>query len=142
MAEPEQSSPLKLLAVSGASGKTGWRVVQEALRQGLAVRALVRPESELPEGIEGAEVVRLKLGDTEALHRALEGCDALVIATGARPSVDLTGPLQVDALGVRHVELGLSSFEEGLQDGLRDVLVTSTDENGPQRQGSQGRRFQ
>ena len=98
---PEQGGPLKLLAVSGASGKTGWRVVQEALRQGLAVRALVRPGSELPPGLEGAEVVRLKLGDTEALHRALEGCDALVIATGARPSVDLSGPLQVDALGVR-----------------------------------------
>jgi uncharacterized protein YbjT (DUF2867 family) len=90
-----------LLAVSGASGKTGWRVVQEALGQGLAVRALVRPDSQLPPGLDGAEVVRLKLGDTEALHRALEGCDALVIATGARPSIDLSGPLQVDALGVR-----------------------------------------
>jgi uncharacterized protein YbjT (DUF2867 family) len=98
---PEQGGPLKLLAVSGASGKTGWRVVQEALCQGLAVRALVRPDSQLPPGLEGAEVVRLKLGDTEALHRALEGCDALVIATGARPSIDLSGPLQVDALGVR-----------------------------------------
>jgi uncharacterized protein YbjT (DUF2867 family) len=90
-----------LLAVSGASGKTGWRVVQEALGQGLAVRALVRPDSQLPPGLEGAEVVRLKLGDTEALHRALEGCEALMIATGARPSIDLSGPLQVDALGVR-----------------------------------------
>ena len=98
---PEQGGPLKLLAESGASGKTGWRVVQEALGQGLAVRALVRPDSQLPPGLEGAEVVRLKLGDTEALHRALEGCDALVIATGARPSIDLSGPLQVDALGVR-----------------------------------------
>jgi uncharacterized protein YbjT (DUF2867 family) len=98
---PEQGGPLKLLAVSGASGKTGWRVVQEALGQGLAVRALVRPDSQLPPGLEGAEVVRLKLGDTEALHRALEGCDALMIATGARPSIDLSGPLQVDALGVR-----------------------------------------
>lgn len=98
---PEQGRPLQRLAVSGASGKTGWRVVQEALRQGLAVRALVRPDSQLPPGLEGAEVVRLKLGDTEALHRALEGCDALVIATGARPSIDLSGPLQVDALGVR-----------------------------------------
>jgi uncharacterized protein YbjT (DUF2867 family) len=76
-------------------------VVQEALCQGLAVRALVRPDSQLPPGLEGAEVVRLKLGDTEALHRALEGCDALMIATGARPSIDLSGPLQVDALGVR-----------------------------------------
>ncbi len=65
------------IAVSGASGKTGWRVVQEALRRGLAVTALVRPGSALPEGIAGADVVRLELGDTSALTRALQGCDAL-----------------------------------------------------------------
>jgi uncharacterized protein YbjT (DUF2867 family) len=117
---PEQGGPLKLLAVSGASGKTGWRVVQEALGQGLAVRALVRPDSQLPPGLEGAEVVRLKLGDTEALHRALEGCDALVIATGARPSIDLSGPLQVDALGVRHQIAACKAV--GLE---RVVLVSS-----------------
>jgi len=109
-----------VLAVSGASGKTGWRVVQEALRQGLAVRALVRPGSQLPPGLEGAEVVRLKLGDTEALHRALEGCDALVIATGARPSIDLSGPLQVDALGVRQQIAACKAV--GLE---RVVLVSS-----------------
>jgi uncharacterized protein YbjT (DUF2867 family) len=120
MAEPEQSSGVRRLAVSGASGKTGWRVVQEALRQGLAVRALVRPGSQLPEGLEGAEVVRLNLGDTEALHRALEGIDALVIATGARPSIDLTGPLQVDALGVRRQIAACQAV--GLQ---RVVLVSS-----------------
>ena len=90
-----------LLAVSGASGKTGWRVVQEALERGHRVRALVRPGSSLPEGLSGAEVVRLQLGDRAALTEALRGCDALVIATGARPSIDLTGPLQVDAFGVR-----------------------------------------
>jgi uncharacterized protein YbjT (DUF2867 family) len=117
---PEQGGPLKLLAVSGASGKTGWRVVQEALGQGLAVRALVRPDSQLPPGLEGAEVVRLKLGDTEALHRALEGCDALVIATGARPSIDLSGPLQVDALGVRQQIAACKAV--GLE---RVVLVSS-----------------
>ena len=67
------------LAVTGASGKTGWRVVQEALARGQQVRALLRP----------------------ALRQALQGCDALVIATGARPSLDLLGPLKVDALAIR-----------------------------------------
>ncbi|MCT0226436.1 SDR family oxidoreductase [Synechococcus sp. CS-1328] len=90
------------LAVSGASGKTGWRVVQEALRRGQAVRAIVRPDSQVPAGLEGAEVVRLQLHDQAALAAALSGCDALVIATGARPSVDLFGPLKVDALAIRH----------------------------------------
>ncbi|MEB3264072.1 MAG: SDR family oxidoreductase [Synechococcus sp.] len=89
------------LAVTGASGKTGWRVVEEALRRGWRVRALVRPGSTLPAGLEGAEIVRLELSDGPALERALQGCDALVIATGARPSVDLLGPLKVDALAMR-----------------------------------------
>ncbi|MFN5195222.1 MAG: NAD(P)H-binding protein, partial [Cyanobacteriota bacterium] len=75
-----------LLAVSGASGKTGWRVVEEALRRGQRVRALVRPGSTLPPALAGAEVVRVDLGQADALAGALRGCDALVIATGARPS--------------------------------------------------------
>jgi uncharacterized protein YbjT (DUF2867 family) len=108
------------IAVSGASGKTGWRVVQEALRRGHAVRALVRPGSELPAGLEGAEVIRLELGQREALEQALRGCDALVIATGARPSVDLTGPLQVDALGVRR------QIEACRAVGLRRVVLVSS----------------
>jgi uncharacterized protein YbjT (DUF2867 family) len=64
--------------------------------------------------------VRLKLGDTEALHQALSGCDALVIATGARPSVDLTGPLQVDALGVRQ------QIEACKAVGLQRVVLVSS----------------
>lgn len=89
------------LAVTGASGKTGWRVVQEALSRGYQVRALLRPESEVPDGLSGAEILRLELSDAEALQAALKGCDALVIATGARPSVDLLGPMKVDALAIR-----------------------------------------
>jgi uncharacterized protein YbjT (DUF2867 family) len=89
------------LAVSGASGKTGWRVVQEALARGHQVRAIVRPDSALPDGLAGAEVVRLSLADRAALEQSLRGCDALVIATGARPSIDLAAPFKVDALGVR-----------------------------------------
>lgn len=89
------------LAVTGASGKTGWRVVQEALARGYSVRALLRPGSLVPEGLAGAEIMRLELGDPEALQQALQGCGALVIATGARPSVDLLGPMKVDALAIR-----------------------------------------
>ena len=116
----EPSAASTPVAVSGASGKTGWRVVQELLRRGHPVRALVRPGSQLPAGLEGAEVVRLQLGDTEALHHALQGCGALVIATGARPSIDLSGPLQVDALGVR------AQIQACRAVGLQRVLLVSS----------------
>ena len=108
------------LAVTGASGKTGWRVVEEALRRGHQVRAIVRANSVVPPGLEGADICRLSLGTTEALHAALTGCDALVIATGARPSVDLTGPMKVDAFGVRDQLRACQAV--GLQ---RVVLVSS-----------------
>lgn len=92
------------LAITGASGKTGWRIADEALRRGQAVRAILRPGSVLPAALQGheqVEVVRLELGDATALQQALQGCQALVIATGARPSIDLAGPLKVDALAIR-----------------------------------------
>jgi uncharacterized protein YbjT (DUF2867 family) len=113
------------LAVTGASGKTGWRVVSEAVARGWQVRAIVRPGSRIPEGLAaaleaGATLLRLELSNTEALLAALQGCDALVIATGARPSPDLLGPLKVDALAIRDQIAACRSV--GLQ---RVVLVSS-----------------
>ena len=109
-----------LLAVSGASGKTGWRVVQEALGRGYQVRALLRPGSVVPAGLEGAELVRLELGDGPALAQALRGCQALVIATGARPGIDLTTPLRVDAWAVR------SQIRACETEGVKHVLLVSS----------------
>ena len=86
------------LAVSGAYGKTGWRVVEEALQRGQAVRAIVRPASVLPPALAQAEqegrleVRRLELDSAEALLHALQGCTELVIATGARPSINRPVP--------------------------------------------------
>ncbi|KEF42015.1 MAG: NADH-flavin reductase [Cyanobium sp. CACIAM 14] len=108
------------LAVTGASGKTGWRVVEEALRRGWRVKAILRPGSDVPAGLAGAELVRLELGDGEALSAALSGCDALVIATGARPSIDLSGPLKVDALAVR------SQIAACRRAGLKRVVLVSS----------------
>jgi uncharacterized protein YbjT (DUF2867 family) len=108
------------LAVTGASGKTGWRVVEEARKRGWQVKAILRPGSAVPPGLAGAELVRLELGDSEALGAALQGCDALVIATGARPSVDLAGPLKVDALAIR------SQIAACRAAGLKRVVLVSS----------------
>ena len=108
------------VAVTGASGKTGWRVVDEALGRGFEVRAIVRPDSVLPPGLGAAEIHRLQLSDGHALQDALRDCDALVIATGARPSIDLLGPLKVDALGVRQ------QLEACRAVGLKRVVLVSS----------------
>ena len=95
----------RTIAVSGASGKTGFRVAEEVLAAGDQARLLLRPGSRIPPTLEGCEQHRLSLMDGSALDESLRGADALVIATGARPSVDLTGPMKVDAWGVeRQIE--------------------------------------
>ena len=108
------------LAVSGASGKTGWRVVQEAIARGHEVTAILRPNSKQPEGLAGARIVRLELQNRRDLAAALKGCDALVIATGARPSLDLFGPLKVDALAIR------STIEACRDSSLNRVVLVSS----------------
>ena len=91
---------IRRVAVSGASGKTGYRVAEELLNEGLEPRLLLRPGSVLPHQLSSCDQQRLSLFDQQALDRALQGVDALVIATGARPSVDLSGPMRVDAWSV------------------------------------------
>ena len=91
----------RVVAVSGASGKTGYRIAEELLVAGVQPRLLLRPGSVVPPSLSDCEQVRLNLGNDRALDQALLGVEALIIATGARPSFDLSGPMRVDAWGVK-----------------------------------------
>jgi len=64
------------VAVTGATGFTGRRVVAELLAQGHEVTALVRPPAARAPG--GARVVEGDLADGDALSRLLVGQEALV----------------------------------------------------------------
>ena len=88
------------IAITGASGKTGYRIAEEAVKKGLKVKQIIRKNSKVIEGLKNLETIRLSLDEKEDLDKALENLDALIIATGARASLDLTGPAKVDALGV------------------------------------------
>lgn len=110
----------RTIAVSGASGKTGARIAEELLRAGDRPRLLLRAGSVVPESLQSCEQQRVRLEDADGLDRALQGCDALVIATGARPSVDLTGPMRVDAWGVSR------QVESCQRLGIRRVVLVSS----------------
>ena len=110
----------RTIAITGASGKTGSRVAEELMASGDRPRLLLRPSSVIPDTLMNAEQVRLSLQDPTALDSALKGVDALVIATGARPSIDLLGPMRVDALGVR------SQVESCLRVGVSRVILVSS----------------
>ena len=110
----------RTIAISGASGKTGYRIAEEIRAAGDVPRLLLRPGSQLPPSLADCEQHRLDLGDAAALDAALRGADALVIATGARPSVDLTGPLRVDAWGVQRQVASCQRV------GVRRVVLVSS----------------
>ena len=108
------------LAISGASGKTGFRIAEEAISAGYQVRLIVRPQSVIPDSIKGCERYVLSDMNGLSLDYALKGCEILVIATGARPSIDLTGPAKVDALGIQ------KQVESCKRQGLKKVVLVSS----------------
>ena len=88
------------VAITGASGKTGYRISEEAIKKGFRVRQIIRENSKVSEGLNSLETIRVSLDNKEELDKALKDVDSLIIATGARANLDLTGPAKVDALGV------------------------------------------
>ena len=88
------------IAISGASGKTGFRIAEEAVKKGLNVRQIIRKTSKVSDRLKNIETIRVSLDNKKELDKSLENIDTLIIATGARASLDLTGPAKVDALGV------------------------------------------
>ncbi|WP_306132506.1 NAD-dependent epimerase/dehydratase family protein [Roseivivax marinus] len=73
---------VRTVAITGAGGFVGKRLVREAHRRNLAVRAILR-RGAAPEGMTEAEVHRLDLAEGGApLARALDGADALIHAAG------------------------------------------------------------
>ena len=109
-----------IIAVSGASGRTGRRIAEEALAGGQAARLLVRPTSKLPPSLARCDIRRPDFGQLPQLVEALRGCHSLVMATGARPSANLFGPYQVDTRAVQR------QVQACRQAGVRRVVLVSS----------------
>ena len=108
------------VAITGASGKTGYRIAEEALKKGLIVKMIVRENSKVIVNSKNTETFRFSLDNKDALDKALKNVDALIIATGARASLDLTGPAKVDALGVYR------QLQSCKRVGLKRVILVSS----------------
>ncbi|MEL6490303.1 MAG: SDR family oxidoreductase [Cyanobacteria bacterium J06621_3] len=90
--------------VAGATGQTGRRIVEELLAKDIAVKALVRDASKAREVL--PDSVETVVGDVlkpASLQVAIAGCDILISATGAAPSLDPTGPYKVDYEGNKNL---------------------------------------
>lgn len=92
------------ILVAGATGQTGRRIVQTLVDQGLPVRALVR-DAQAAQAILPKDVPQV-VGDVlqpQSLEHAIAGCSQIICATGAKPSLDPTGPFQVDYRGTQNL---------------------------------------
>ncbi len=108
------------IAVSGASGKTGFRIAEEALKKRFEVRLITRKGSVLPHSLKSCEKEELSLFNNSELDQSLSGVDTLIIATGARPNIDLTGPAKVDAVAVSN------QVESCKRVGVKRIILVSS----------------
>ncbi|NJN31880.1 MAG: SDR family oxidoreductase [Synechococcales cyanobacterium RM1_1_8] len=107
--------------VAGATGKTGYRIVQQLVAQGIPVKALVRDAAKAkamlpPE----AEIVLGDVLDPKTLTAALADCTVLLSATGAAPSFDPSGPYKVDFEGTKNL------VEAAKQQGIEQFVLVSS----------------
>lgn len=86
------------VCVAGATGGVGAEVVKTLQAAGVPVVALVRDPSRANFGA-GVEVIKGDVYRYESLPAAVQGCGAVICATGCRPSLDPLGPFNTDYIG-------------------------------------------
>src|SRR5271157_3868526 len=96
------TSPRMTVLVVGATGSIGRLVVEEALRQGHAVRALVRTPDKARKLPREAQVVLGDVTRPDTLPGAMDGVDAIVFTLGSDGPGKM-GAETVDYGGVRNV---------------------------------------
>ncbi|MGB3207760.1 MAG: SDR family oxidoreductase, partial [Crinalium sp.] len=90
--------------VAGATGETGRRIVQELVKRQIPVRAFVRNLETAREILPNeAELVTGDLFSVDSLRSAIADSTVLLCATGAKPSLDPTGPYKVDYEGTKNL---------------------------------------
>lgn len=97
------------VTVFGATGGIGRQLIEQGLRLGHEMTAVVRRDYDVP----GATVVRAGLADSAALHEAVAGRDAVLSALGQRKG----GPPTVQADGARAAVAAM------LATGVRRIVV-------------------
>lgn len=97
----------KRVVVAGATGRAGRLIVQELLKRGYMVRALVVPpfDPQHPEGFpsEGIEFVQADLGSIPSLEKAMQGADYLISAIGSKKPFSSSENDRIDNMGNRNL---------------------------------------
>ncbi|XP_073030561.1 uncharacterized protein At2g34460, chloroplastic-like isoform X1 [Primulina eburnea] len=125
------SSQKKKIFVAGATGSTGKRIVEKLLAKSFSVKAGVRDvekaKSTFPGNNADLQIVNADVteGATKLAEAISDDSDAVICATGFRPSWDLTAPWKVDNFGT--VNLVEACQKRGVN---RFILISSILVNG------------
>jgi putative NADH-flavin reductase len=99
------------ILVIGATGATGREVVRRALDRGHQVNALARSAVDPAPLLPGADITEGDVRDSEAVAKALAGCDGVISALGTK-------------LSLLHEETLLSTATRVLIDAMQKQGIT------------------
>ena len=122
MASMGAQSTGSVIAVVGASGRTGQRVVTELTARGYGVRALMRSPAAASARSPGVEYVKADVLDPSGLGDCLMGCSAVVSALGVGSS---RTPTTVYSHGITAIHAAMTAA------GVRRISTISAAPVGP-----------
>lgn len=118
------TSPILVTGAAGRIGAVGRTVTELLLKQGQAVRAMVRKEDERAQALRdiGAEVVVGDLLDLDSMHRVIAGCEAMYFGLSVSDTY-LEATVNTAAVAKYH---GVKAFINMSQMTLSQMSITET----------------
>ena len=118
------ANPILVTGAAGRVGAVGRTVTELLLRQGKAVRAMVRTEDERAQALRdmGAEVVVGNLLDLDAMHRVIAGCETMYFSMSISDAY-LAATVNTAAVAKHH---GVKAFLNMSQMTVSQMSTTET----------------
>jgi uncharacterized protein YbjT (DUF2867 family) len=112
----------KLVVVAGATGRAGRLVVQELLKRGYRVRALMVPPFDSPatSGLTGVEFAEGDLSSVQVLEKAMEGAQYAISAIGSKKPFSGAENDKIDNMGNQNLARAAKAK------GLKHIVVISS----------------
>jgi uncharacterized protein YbjT (DUF2867 family) len=118
------ANPILVTGAAGRVGAVGRTVTELLLKQGKAVRAMVRTEDERAQALRelGAEVVIGNLLDLDSMHRVIAGCDTIYFSMSISDAY-LAATVNTAAVAKYH---GVKAFINMSQMTISQMSITET----------------
>jgi uncharacterized protein YbjT (DUF2867 family) len=122
--QKNMAHPVLVTGAAGRVGGVGRTIAELLLKQGKAVRAMVRNEDERAQALrdKGAEVVVGNLLDLDSMHRVIAGCETMYFGMSVSDAY-LAATVNVAAVAKHH---GVKAFVNMSQMTLSQMSITET----------------